>query len=213
MTPSPTWIPPSDSGPHGDRKIIPESKFPPPTKNFVKKKKPVQAYVLCWITCKSELIERPVWWSRWWTRSNTLCNRKPNQLTHPLVLVLNTVQGIGCAFCFMWEMHWLQARLLLWSSFHTKTWISFYKPEAQGGTHFEKGYGDVRPLRPPFHALSAVPWDPHFSMFQFFKTPFSTKITNFTKFVILEPNFMQTFHSKASIWPKFSSLSPIFSKK
>ena len=24
------------------------------------------------------------------------------------------------------------------------------------GTHLEKGYGDVRPLRPPFHALSAV---------------------------------------------------------
>ena len=26
-----------------------------------------------------------------------------------------------------------------------------------GGTHLEKGYGDVRPLRPPFHAVSAVP--------------------------------------------------------
>ena len=26
-----------------------------------------------------------------------------------------------------------------------------------GGTHLEKGYGDVQPLRPPFHALSAVP--------------------------------------------------------
>ena len=25
------------------------------------------------------------------------------------------------------------------------------------GIHLEKGYGDVRPLRPPFHALSAVP--------------------------------------------------------
>ena len=23
--------------------------------------------------------------------------------------------------------------------------------------YLEKGYGDVRPLRPPFHALSAVP--------------------------------------------------------
>ena len=26
-----------------------------------------------------------------------------------------------------------------------------------GGTHLKKGYGDVRPWRPPFHALSAVP--------------------------------------------------------
>ena len=56
-----------------------------------------------------------------------------------------------------------------------------------GGTHLKKGYGDVRPLRPPFHALSSVPSDPHFSMFQFFKTPFATKITNFTKFAALEP--------------------------
>ena len=27
----------------------------------------------------------------------------------------------------------------------------------RGGTHLKKGCGDVRPLRPPFHAVSAVP--------------------------------------------------------
>ena len=31
-----------------------------------------------------------------------------------------------------------------------------------GGTHLEKAYGDVRPLEPPFHALSAVPLRPTF---------------------------------------------------
>ena len=49
----------------------------------------------------------------------------------------------------------------------------------RGSTHLEKGYGDLQPLRPPFHGLSAVPRDPHFSMFQFFKTPLKTKITTF----------------------------------
>ena len=60
-------------------------------------------------------------------------------------------------------------------------------------------------------------------MFQFFKTHFSTKITNFTKFAILEPKFTQNFHSKASNLAKiqffmpyffqtFSSLSPIYPK-
>ena len=61
-------------------------------------------------------------------------------------------------------------------------------------------------------------------MFQFFKTPFSTKITNFTKFDILEPKFKQNFCSRASnfakvqffksyFFQKFSSFSPIFFKK
>ena len=79
-------------------------------------------------------------------------------------------------------------------------------------------------LKTPFsHSLSS-PLRPHFSMFQFFKIPFSTKITNFTKFATLEPKFMQNFRSKASnltkiqffkpyFFPKFSSLSPIFFPK
>ena len=61
-------------------------------------------------------------------------------------------------------------------------------------------------------------------MFQFFKTSFSTKITNFTKFAVLEPKFTQNFHSKALnlakiqffkpyFFQKFSSLSPIFFPK
>ena len=51
-------------------------------------------------------------------------------------------------------------------------------------------------------------------MFQFFKPPFSTKITNFTKFAVLEPlDLRQISVSKPQIWLKFSSLSPIFSKK
>ena len=61
-------------------------------------------------------------------------------------------------------------------------------------------------------------------MFQFYKTPFSTKITNFTKSVVLEPNFTQNFRSKVSnlakiqfvrpyFFQKFSSLSPYFFQK
>ena len=61
-------------------------------------------------------------------------------------------------------------------------------------------------------------------MFQFFKTPFSTKITNFTKFAVLEPKCTQNFRSKASnltkvqfyrphFFQKSSSLSPIFFQK
>ena len=68
----------------------------------------------------------------------------------------------------------------------------------------------MRPLRPPFHALSAVPLDPHFNMFQFFKTPSSTKITNFTKFVVLEQNFTQNFRSKASNLAKIQFIKPYF---
>ena len=60
--------------------------------------------------------------------------------------------------------------------------------------------------------------------FQFFKTPFSTKITNFIKFGILQPKFPQNFHSKALnsakiqffkpyFFQKFCSLSPIFPLK
>ena len=89
-----------------------------------------------------------------------------------------------------------------------------------GGTHLENGYGGVRPLRPPFHALSAVPYDPHFSTFPFFKTPFSTKIANFTKFAILEPKFtkisvpkpqiLQNFSSKASNWAKIQFFKLLF---
>ena len=61
-------------------------------------------------------------------------------------------------------------------------------------------------------------------MFQFFKTPFSTKIKIFTKFAALELKITQNFRSKASnlakiqffkpyFFQKFSSLSPNFAKK
>ena len=41
--------------------------------------------------------------------------------------------------------------------------------------HDPGGFDKKPPLRPHFHALSAVPLDPHFSMFQFFKIPFQQK--------------------------------------
>ena len=64
------------------------------------------------------------------------------------------------------------------------------------GTHLEKGYGDVRPLRPLFMLSQQFPKTPISACFS--SDPFSTNITNFTKFAALEPKFMQNFHSKAS---------------
>ena len=45
-----------------------------------------------------------------------------------------------------------------------------------GGTHFEKGYGDVRPLRPHFSRSLSSSLRPPFSRFQFFKSPFRQKL-------------------------------------
>ena len=50
-------------------------------------------------------------------------------------------------------------------------------------------------------------------MFQFFKTPFSTKITHFTKFAILEPKFTQNFRSKVSNLAKIQFFKPYFFQK
>ena len=44
-----------------------------------------------------------------------------------------------------------------------------------GGTYLEYGDMDVRRTRPPFSRPSDAPQDPHFSIFQFPKTPFLTK--------------------------------------
>ena len=49
-------------------------------------------------------------------------------------------------------------------------------------------------------------------MFQFFKTPFSTKITNFTIFSVLKPKFTQNLRSKASNLAKIQFYKPYFSK-
>ena len=68
----------------------------------------------------------------------------------------------------------------------------------------ERGYAALKALfshplssslRPPFH---------HFSMLQFFKTPFSTKSHIFTKFAILEPKFTKILVPKPQIWQNFS---------
>ena len=50
-------------------------------------------------------------------------------------------------------------------------------------------------------------------MFQFFKPPFSAKITNFTKFAVLEPKFTQNFRSKAANLSKIQFFKPYFFPK
>ena len=50
-------------------------------------------------------------------------------------------------------------------------------------------------------------------MFQFFKPPFSTKITYFTKFAVLEPKFTHNFRSKALNFAKIQFFKPYFFPK
>ena len=80
------------------------------------------------------------------------------------------------------------------------------------GIHLEKGYGDVRPLRPPFHALSSSVRPPPISAcFSSLSTLFN-KTHKFykIKFVVLEPKFTQNFHSKASNLAKIQFFKPLF---
>ena len=82
-----------------------------------------------------------------------------------------------------------------------------------GGTHLEKAgsYGDVRPSRPPFHALSAVPYEtPISACFSSLRPPFQQK-SQILQFVVLEPNFTKISVPKPLIFQKkISSLSPLF---
>ena len=50
-------------------------------------------------------------------------------------------------------------------------------------------------------------------MFQFFKTPFSTKITDFTNFAVLEAKFTQNFRPKASNLAKIQFFKHYFFPK
>ena len=86
-----------------------------------------------------------------------------------------------------------------------------FKP--RGVLTLKRGTGCAA-LKTPFsHSLSSS-LRPPFSMFQSFsKTLFSTNITNFTKFAILEPKFVQKAVPKPKFWQKISSLSPMFFKK
>ena len=79
----------------------------------------------------------------------------------------------------------------------------------QGGTDLEKGYGDVRPWRPPFHASPVVRKGPISSKRISSQDPLLRKFGNFSLYSL---NFCQNFSSQAPKFGNFSSQAPKFGK-
>ena len=71
-----------------------------------------------------------------------------------------------------------------------------------GGTDLERGYGDVRPWRPPFHASPAARKGPILSKRVSSQDPLLRKLGNFSLYSL---NFHPNFSSQAS---KFSAHKP-----
>ena len=88
-----------------------------------------------------------------------------------------------------------------------------------GGTDLERGYGDVRPWRPPFHASPAARKGPISSKRVCSQDPLLRKFGNFSlNSLNFHPNFssqppnLEIFSSQApQIW-KFSAHKPTFSE-
>ena len=76
-----------------------------------------------------------------------------------------------------------------------------------GGTDLEKGYGDVRPWRPPFHATPVVRKDPISSKRVNSQDPLMRKFGNFSLYSL---KFCQNFSSQAPNLEIFSSQAPKF---
>ena len=76
-----------------------------------------------------------------------------------------------------------------------------------GGTDLEKGYGDVRPWRPPFHATPVVRKGPISSKRVNSQDPLMRKFGNFSLYSL---NFCQNFSSQAPNLEIFSSQTPKF---
>ena len=76
-----------------------------------------------------------------------------------------------------------------------------------GGTNLERGYGDVRPLRPPFHASPAVCKGPISSKGVSSQDPLLRKFGNF---ILCSLNFRPNFSSQAPKFDNFQLTSPEF---
>ena len=76
-----------------------------------------------------------------------------------------------------------------------------------GGTDLEKGYGDVQPWRPPFHATPVVRKGPISSKRVNSQDPLMRKFGNF---ILYSLNFCQNFSSQAPNLEIFSSQAPKF---
>ena len=84
---------------------------------------------------------------------------------------------------------------------------------ARGGTDLERGYGDVRPWRPPFNASPAVhKGGSHFSLPSFTRVPFQPIVSSqaflLRKKIEIYLNFCPNFRSQASKFGNFKFTSP-----
>ena len=77
-------------------------------------------------------------------------------------------------------------------------------PQYPGGTDLERGYGDVRPWRPPFHASPAARKGPISSKRVSSQDPLLRKFGNFSLYSIFCPNFS----SQAPKFENFELTSP-----
>ena len=80
-------------------------------------------------------------------------------------------------------------------------------PCIRGGTDLERGYGDVRPWRPPFHASPAARKGLISSKRVSSQDPLLRKFGNFS---LNSLNFHPNFSSQAPKFGKFSSQAPKF---
>ena len=78
-------------------------------------------------------------------------------------------------------------------------------PRGGGGTDLERGYGDVRPWRPPFHASPAAPKGPISSKRVSSQDPLLRKFGNFS---LNSLNFHPNFSSQAPKFGNFQLTSP-----
>ena len=93
---------------------------------------------------------------------------------------------------------------------------SFY-PRGGGGTDLERGYGDVRPWRPPFHASPAARKGPISSKRVSSQDPFwenleilASTASFFTQILAHKPPNLEIFSSQAPKFGNFQLTSPKF---
>ena len=103
--------------------------------------------------------------------------------------------------------------------------------ESGGGTDLERGYGDVRPRRPPFHTSPAARKGPisskrvssqdpllrkfdNFSLYSLnFHPNFSSQAPKFGNFQLTSPKILEIFSSQAPKFGNFPLASPLFRGK
>ena len=123
--------------------------------------------------------------------------------------------GMGYESC-MSRSHWYSPRPYPWV-------------QVPGGTDLERGYGDVQPWRPPFHASPAARKGPisskrvssqdpllrkfgNFSLYSLnFHPNFSSQAPKFGNFQLTSPQIWKFSAHKPQIW-KFSAHKPPFSE-